>query len=289
MIKKKAFAKLNLALHVIGERSKDEYFPERFINCQISLFDELFLKTSKKNIEIACANPLVTNDKDNFIYKAALLLRQIKGNRNLGAKITLKKNIPIKVGLGGGSTDVAAALQGLSELWEIRLKDSQTLEMARKLGKDFYYCLFGGLAQVLGEGKNFNVISISSQLPEFWLLIVIPHEEKPSTGWMYEHLNTKDIGRNLNKFEKLKEAISQDNRKDILKNLHNDFENSVISFYPVVGNIKNDLLKVGASAALMAGSGLSVAGFFDNREKATLAKNKLEGKYKQIIITKPVS
>jgi 4-diphosphocytidyl-2-C-methyl-D-erythritol kinase len=232
---------------------------------------------------------LVTNDKDNFIYKAALLLKQIKENRDLGAKIILKKNIPIKVGLGGGSTDAAAALHGLGELWGISLKDSQTREIAKKLGKDFYYSLYGGLAEVLGKGKNFDVIRISSKLPKFWLLIVIPHEEKPSTGWMYEKLNTKDIGRNLNKFESLKDAILQKNKKEIFKNLHNDFENSVISFYPVVRNIKNDLLKVGASAALMAGSGLSVVGFFESKAKVQKARGKLKGKYQKVLIAKTIN
>jgi len=287
MVKKKAFAKLDLAISINPIKSNNGYYPVDYIDCQADLYDEILIEQKEKDIEIICDHPDVPKNKENFVYQAVQLLKELKGDKKLGSKIVLKKGIPIKAGFGGGSSDGAAVIRGLEELWEIKLNEKQLASLAKVLGKDFYYSMYGGLAEVQGKGKNYKVIALSPHLPTFWLLIVIPYVEKPSTGWMYEHLNTKDIGRSLDKLENLKKAIYQKNKKDILKNLHNDFENSVVFYYPVVRDIKKDLVKVGASAALMAGSGLSVVGFFENRERAEDAKRKLRNKaYKQVLVSK---
>ncbi len=219
MIKKTANAKLDLAINISPNKSKDGYYPVDYLDCQISLSDELLIEQKEKDIEIICDHPGVPKNKENFIYQVAQLLKEIKGDNKLGAKITLKKGIPIKAGFGGGPSDAAVTLQGLQQLWNMKLNENQILGLAKKLGKDFYYSLHGGLTEIQGEGRNYKVVPLLSHLPRFWLLIVIPFEEKPSTGWIYEHLNTKDIGRNLDKLENLKRAILQQDKEDILKNL----------------------------------------------------------------------
>lgn len=286
MINKTAFAKLDLAIHINPNKLKDGYYPVDYIVCQIDLSDNLSFQPKEKNIEIACNNPKIPKNKDNFVYKTAFLLKKIAGNKNLGTKIILKKNIPIKAGFGGGPSDAAVTLQGLQKLWNIKLNKNQILSLAKKLGKDFYYSLHGGLTEIQGKGKNYKVIPLLSHLPKFWLLIVIPHEEKPSTGWVYEHLNTKDIGRNQGKLANLKRAILRKDKNGILKNIFNDFETSVLHFYPVIKKIKSDLKKVGSLTALMAGAGLAVVGFFENKKTAQKAKQKLKDKYGQILISK---
>lgn len=289
MIRKKAFAKLDLAIHITPNKSKDSYYPVDYIVCQINLFDELLIEKKEQDIEIICNKSNVPKNKENFIYQAAQLLKEIKGDKKLGAKITLVKNIPIRAGFGGGSSDAATNLQALQKLWKIKLTQSQISNLAKKLGKDFYYSLHGGLCEVQGKGKNYKVFPLSSKLPKFWLLIIVPLEQKPSTGWVYEHLNPKSIGQSLDRFKRLKKAIYENDKKNILENLHNDFENSVSSYFPVVKKIKEYLIKAGASAALMAGAGLSVVGFFESEETATSVKKKLRGRYKQVIITKPIN
>jgi 4-diphosphocytidyl-2-C-methyl-D-erythritol kinase len=290
MVKKTAFAKLDLAISISPIKSNDGYYPVDYIDCQIDLSDELLIEQKEKDIAIICDHPGVPKNKENFIYQAVQLLKELKGDKNLGAKIVLKKGIPIKAGFGGGSSDGAAVLRGLEELWEIKLNEKQLASLAKVLGKDFYYSLHGGLCEIHGEGKNYRVIPLSSALPKFWLLIVVPFEEKPSTGWVYEHLNTKDIGRNLDKLENLKEVILEKNKsEDILKNLNNDFESSVSRFYPVIKRIKKDLVKFGSAAEIMAGAGLAVVGFFENKEKAQKAKGKLEGKYQKVLIAKTIN
>jgi len=286
MIKKRTFAKLDLAIHISSNKLNDGHYPVDYIDCQINLFDELLIEQKGQDIEIICDNPNVPKNKENLIYKAAQLLKDIKGDKKLGAKIILKKSIPIKAGFGGGSSDAAATLQALEKLWKIKLTKDQVSNLAKKLGKDFYYSLHGGLAEVQGRGKNYKVIPLSYRLPKFWVLIIVPSAQKPSTSWVYEHLNTKSIGQSFDRFKRLKKAISENNKENILGSVYNDFEKSVSSHYPVVKKIKEDLTKAGASAALMAGAGLSVVGFFNSSQKVKEAKRKLTNKYSQIFITK---
>jgi 4-diphosphocytidyl-2-C-methyl-D-erythritol kinase len=123
-------------------------------------------------------------------------------------------------------------------------------------------------------------------MPNFWLLIIFPKEEKPSTKFMYEKLDVKEIGKNVNKLNKLKKAMQMRKRKEILENLFNDFENLAIRYFPIIKKIKNDLAKEGSLETLLAGSGLSVVGFFNSRSQSERAVNKLKVNYKNIIWTK---
>jgi len=298
MVHKIAYAKFDLAIHIKPKKTADGYFPVHYIDCQIDLCDKLTFENQIEKIEVICDEPTLPVDEDNFVYKTAILLKKIvdnkqsfSSNKRLGAKITLLKGIPIKAGFGGGSSDAAATLLGLCRLWQIRLDDNQIKSLTRELGKDFYYSLHGRLSEVVGKGKNYQVTALSSRLPELWLLIVVPLSEKPSTSWVYEHLDTKNIGRNFDKIEKLKMAILKNDKMGILKNLTNDFEDSVLPNFPIVGKMKDDLAQVGAQASIMAGSGLAVVGFFDSLKKAEEGKNKLKSRrgLKQIFVARPIN
>jgi len=272
MIREKAYAKINLNLHLIPKRLNNNFYPVRFINCQINLFDELTFKSIKNKIEGV--------SEDNLIYKAAILLKKLVKDQNLGAKIYLKKNISVKAGLAGGSADAATTIIGLSKLWKIKLNQSQLNYLADKLGKDVYYCLQGELCQIEGDGSK--IIFLDSKLPKFWLVIITPEEKKPSTAWMYNNLDINNIGKNRFKFEKIKEAIISKNKKDIIKNLQNDFESLAVNCCSNIINIKNDLIDNGALNTLLAGSGYSIVGFFDSKNKAVNAYENLKVKYKNI-------
>lgn len=288
MVNITAYAKFDLAIQIEPKKTADGYYHVRYIDCQLDLSDRLLFEPEEGKIEIIHNSPELSVTKDNFVYKAALILKKISGRKNMGAKITLVKNIPIKAGFGGGSSDAAATILGLSRLWKIKLDDDQIKRVARDLGKDFYYSYYGKISEVVGRGKDYEIMPFRSRLPKFWLLVVVPDVEKPSTGWVYENLKTKNIGQNFGKIEKLKTAIWQSDKMGILKNLTNDFEDSVFSYYPIIGKIKNDLARAGAQAAIMAGSGLSVVGFFENREKAEEGKQRLVKKagIKQIILSR---
>ncbi len=305
MIRTKAFAKLNLNLHVLPYNLKKGYHQIRSINCQIDLFDELLFKPIKKKIEGVAHVPVPLSGtvqgsaprgilhgkmpsgvspwsftEDNLVYKAAILLKKLVKNQDLGAKIYLRKNIPIKAGLAGGSSDAAAAIKGLMKLWQINLDKSKINKLAEELGKDVHYCLQGGLCQIEGDGSK--VVPLSFKLPKFWLVIITPEEKKPSTKWMYDNLDFRKIGRHLRYLKMIKEAINLKNKKNILKYLYNDFESLAINCCSKITSIKNDLIDNGASKTLLAGSGFSMVGFFESENRALVAFKNLKVKYKNI-------
>lgn len=287
---KKAFAKLDLGIHIGPKKSKDGFFPVKYLDCQLDIYDELLFENKKGGIEIVCDNPAVPVNEDNFIYQAGVLLKELSGNRELGAKVALKKLIPTKAGFGGGSSDAAVALLGLSELWNIHLLPNQIVEVSKKLGKDFYYSLYGGLLEIQSAGRNYKKTEIEGGHIEFWTVVIVPFLQKPSTGWIYEHLDSKKIGKSFDKFEKLRQAFLNKDRENIMANLFNDFESSVSVYYPIISQIQQDLAEAGASGKLMAGAGLSVVGFFDSRKKAESAAFQLKKnqKYRQVLISKTI-
>lgn len=289
MIKESAFAKLNLNLQIIPERSIFGYWPVHFLDCQINLKDKLYFEKQKNKIEIVCENPQVPRGKNNFIYQAAEKLKKISGRQNLGCKIILKKNIPIKAGFGGGSSDAASALKGLLKLWQIKLKKNQLSDFVSQLGKDFYYSYYGGLCEIGGENNHYQIVSLPYKLPQFQLLIIVPDKKKPSTAFMYQNLKLETLGKNSDTFEKLKKAVKLDLKSEILKNLFNDFEQSAVLFYPQLAEIKKDMIKTGALKTLLAGSGLSMVGFFDNKKAVKKAAQLLKDKYSNILISKIIN
>ena len=289
MVKVAAYAKFDLAIHIKPKKRADGYYPVHYIDCQLSLADKLSFELKDRDIEIVCDHPEVPRGRDNFVLKAADLLRSKTNKKELGARITLTKNIPIKAGFGGGSSDAAATLVGLCKLWKIKLSDSLALNLAEDLGKDFYYSVYGRVSEVIGNGKDYKIVSIGACLPQFWLIILVPKEDKPSTGWIYEHLKTKNIGHSFGKIAKLKEAILKKNKTGILANLSNDFEKDVSSYFPVIDEMKGDLNRLGALSAIMAGAGLSVVGFFDSKKKPEVAKQKLNGCYRKIFVSRLIS
>ncbi len=289
MFKGVAYAKFDLAVSIGSKKHNDGYFPVRYIDCQLDIHDEIYLEVQEKRIDVVCDSAELSSERENFVYLTAQALKEEIGDTRLGAKIILKKNIPIKAGFGGGSSDGAATLIGLSRIWKIKLSEKLVKKLSRKLGKDFYYSVWGKFAEVIGEGKSYKIKPIDVKLPNFWLLVVVPFSEKPSTGWVYEHVEKKKVGRNSAKIEKLKTVLKTGDREGIMANLTNDFESYVPSYFPEVGRIKKDLKKAGASGAIMAGAGLSVVGFFGSKKAAEGAMRKLAGKYKRVIVTKIVN
>lgn len=285
MIKLKAYAKLNLNLHIIPRPFKNGLYPVRFINYQINLFDELSFEPINKDIELIYNSKNIKNE-ENLVYRAAILLKKLIKDKNLGARIYLKKNIPIKAGLAGGSADAATIIIGLSKLWQIKLNQLEVNYLAGQLGKDVFYCLKGGLCQIEDDGSK--VIPLSYKLPKFWLIIIDPEEKKPSTKWMYDSLNINTIGNNQSKLEKIKQAIQLKNKKNILENLHNDFESLAVDYCPKITTIKNDLIENGALKTLLAGSGFSMVGFFDSKKISTNAFKNLKVRYKNILWTETI-
>ena len=143
-------AKVNLTLEVLGKRH-DGYHDIASVMQTISLFDTLTF-TPADNVKVS-SNVSVLNNKDNLVYRAAVLLKDEIGVSE-GADIRLDKGIPLDAGLGGGSSDAAAALLGLDRLWGLGLLKTQLKDLAARLGSDVPFFLRGGSALVEGRGER---------------------------------------------------------------------------------------------------------------------------------------
>lgn len=276
-------AKLNLNLHIFPKEKPTDYFPVRFINCQIDLFDEIVLERQKNKIEVFCDDKEVPLGEENLCFKAASILKKKIRDDMFGVRIFIKKKIPIKSGLGGGSVDGAQTLKGLIQLWNLKLTPKDIFKLALNLGTDVYYCLVGGVCEVGGIGEKVRKLNMI--MPKIPVVVVTPEEKKPSTRWTYKNLDLTKIGKHSYKVEKLVEAIKANEIEKIAKNLHNDFEYSITKFYPIVNLIEQELLKSGALTAMLCGSGLSVFGIYKDKILAQKALNKLKGRFKKVILS----
>jgi len=271
----KAYAKLNLSLNLLPERGNNGFFKVYFINTQVSLYDIITLKTLPIN-EIKINEDKIKKN-DNIAFKAAKLIYKIYKIKN-GIYIDILKNIPIKAGLGGGSSDAAAVINGLDMLHNLNIGKDEKIKLAKRLGMDVCYCIIGGLCNIKGIGDTIE--SIPYKIPELNILLAIPHLKKSSTGWAYSIINENQIGKKIKMFYKLIDGIKTQNLAKIVCNLHNDFEEPINHYYPFTKLLRKCMIENGALNAMLAGSGLSVFGVFKDKKQIHRAKESLEDTFK---------
>jgi len=284
-MKTKAFAKINLNLHIHPKKIDDQFTPLTLINHQINIYDTLeFINQSKKIELICCPKNILPQNEDNLVYQAALKLKEFAQNPSLGVKIILTKNIPITAGMAGGSSDAAATLKSLTKLWHLKISQLKLLEIASSLGKDVPYFLSSNLCKLTRYGDVPQKLKL--KLPRLYLVIVYPNNsQKPSTGWMFQHLDFSLVNKNVSKSTLLLKAIKSGHKNEILDNLHNDFETIVFKYFPETQKIVDDLLLQGAQKTLLSGSGLGIIGFFKSQSLATPAYINLKKSYPKIFLT----
>jgi 4-diphosphocytidyl-2-C-methyl-D-erythritol kinase len=256
-----SFAKLNWALRVLGRRP-DGFHELRTIFQTITLHDKLkFTARPDDQLQLTSNSLNIPVDESNLILRAALALRDQYGVRK-GASIHLEKVIPVEGGLGGGSSNAAIALLALSNLWEIKTNKQELTEIGARLGADVPFFLTGGTALAWGLGTRVRPMD---EVTAGHLLIVKPHS-KVSTAQAYKSLNapalTKADSDIILSISRADEQFT-DFHPDAL---HNDFEPVVFHLKPEIERAKIALLRAGARHALLAGSGSSVFGVFDNQE-----------------------
>lgn len=260
-----SYAKINWFLKILGKR--DDGFHELCTAFQtVSLHDDLHFKASDA-LRLTCDALHVPVDETNLIIKAAQVLRK-KFNTKKGAEIYLEKKIPSPGGLGGGSSNAAVALIGLTKLWQIEISRNELLEIASDLGSDVPFFLYGGTATGIGRGTE---ITPAEDLEERFLLIVTPDVSVP-TVMAFQQLNAPRL-TNFSPKSILKLCHNAREKQHLRQfEPENDFEKVIFKIEPEIERVKQSLLKHGARAALMSGSGASVFGIFENEEtrQATL-------------------
>jgi 4-diphosphocytidyl-2-C-methyl-D-erythritol kinase len=264
-----AFAKMNLRLDILGKRA-DGFHELRTIFQTISLHDELRLRTSRLGIvltiegnESLSAEPV----QKNLVYRAVEALRR-ELKIHSGVEIVLKKTIPAGRGLGGGSSDAAAAMLGYLRLTGEKLAIARMAEIAASLGADVPFFLFGGRA--LGVSKGDEIYPLAD-IPKLHVLVVAPKEIHVPTPDAYRWLKAKPLGltkpaTNSKLLEFCALCWSAQG-----SGLSNDFEGPVFRRHPRLGQIKRALLQRGATEASLAGSGSAVFGVFPSPAMARRA------------------
>ncbi len=258
MLRLTPFAKINLGLEILRKRS-DGYHDINTVFLPITLADELTIEAAD-TLSVECTEIPIPQE-DNLVFKAARLL-QAQCNVSRGAKIQLHKKIPTGAGLGGGSSDAAATLRGLCELWNISPGEDTLHAIAAQLGSDVPFFLLDSPA--IGNGRGEILDPLLIQLP-YTVLIVYPNIHI-STAEAYTDVHLCEEATNYH------ELFSGEFTPDILRTkIVNSFEQSTFKRHPELLEIKNNLYGNGAVFSLMSGSGSSMVGFFESKVMATLA------------------
>lgn len=294
MITKKAYGKVNLGLDITGRR-EDGYHLVRMVMQSVDIFDTLTFekietttyisnsgtgeslddgkKTENSPIIITATNdPSLSLGEDNLIYKAARLLMD-RFNIADGVRISLTKEIPIAAGMAGGSSDCAATLKGINELFELGLSEEELRDIGVTLGADVPYCIMGGTALSEGIGE---ILTRLPDIPKVTFLIAKPEfgiSTKEAYG-AFDSIPEADVKHP--DIDGMVEAVRSGNLSGITDRLGNVLEQASIPAHPQIEEIKKIMGENGAEAALMSGSGPTVFGIFTDTDRAWAALERLQ-------------
>ncbi len=269
-------AKVNLYLKVQGKR-QDGYHDIVSIFQPISLKDIITIEVTSSEgaaIEIKSKGIPVPTDSTNLVHKAALAFLK-ETAREDSLKITIDKKVPVAAGLGGGSSNAAAALTGLNTLLNGGLGEAELLRLALEIGSDVPFFILKSSALVSGRGEVLERV----RLPKLYYLLINPGFAV-TAKWAYDNLDLTKIHED-NKLPvsvDLARALTgelNDSPSALSKVLCNDLEDSVIDRYSELKPLKQSLLDAGASGVLLSGSGPTVFGVFTSKLIAEDAYNKL--------------
>ena len=277
----KALAKINLGLDVLGRR-ENGYHDVRMVMQTIYLYDNITIqRTETPGITLESNLYFLPNDEGNIAYKAAKMLMDEFEIRD-GVHITLDKHIPVAAGLAGGSSNAAAVLVGMNRMFSLGLSEMDLMERGVKLGADVPYCVMRGTA--LAEGIGEKLTSLPG-VPMCYVLIGKPGINV-STKFVYGNLHLDEVTEHPD-IDGMVEAIRNHDLYGITDRMGNVLESVTCPAYPVIDEIKAQMMKNGAVNAMMSGSGPTVFGIFDDPDKAEFARDqlKISGLSKQTFLT----
>lgn len=277
----KALAKINLGLDVVRRR-EDGYHEVRMIMQTIQLYDRLDIKrTQEPGIQIQTNLSFLPVNETNLIYKAAKLLMD-EFSITDGVSVKLDKRIPVAAGMAGGSTDAAAMLIGVNRLFSLGLTKRQLMERGVQIGADVPYCIMRGTALAEGIGEALSPLPPMVKCP---VLIAKP-SISVSTKFVYQNLKLDDTTIHPD-IDRLIDDIKAKNLHDIAAHMGNVLETVTIPNYPVIDEIKKDMLSNGAVGAMMSGSGPTVFGLFDDEDTAKKAYKAMRSSHlaRQVYLT----
>ena len=261
----RAFAKINRSLEVLGVRP-DGFHELRTVFQSIALHDTLAIRAAPGAFQLTCDDPACPADRSNLIWRAAEQVWKAAGRRGVprDVSIQLTKRIPLQAGLGGGSSDAAAALRAFGRLW--RVNPDRVRTIGSSLGADVPYFFEGGTALGLGRG---DLLFPLVDAPRAWVVLVIPSfgvSTREAFAWW-----DRDGARRLQK-----------------RRLTNDLQAVVAKRHPAIGRLVRALERAGASHAAMTGAGSAVFGLFSTRTGAQRGASLVSKRGSRTIITRTV-
>ncbi|MGQ0809696.1 MAG: 4-(cytidine 5'-diphospho)-2-C-methyl-D-erythritol kinase [Nitrospiraceae bacterium] len=267
-------AKVNLILRVLDRRS-DGCHNLWSLMQTVGLDDEIELcrRPGKAEVTLHCDRRELPTNEQNLVFRAAMLVLK-RSEIEAGIDIRLTKRIPMGAGLGGGSSDAAAAIAGLNHLFGLQWSARHMAELGQELGSDVPFFFSAPSAIVTGRGEGVTPIRLVGQR---WIVLVNPGFSV-ETRWAYQELaaartGVRPLSDSLRTFER--QTVLE--WADVVKASENDFESAVFAVHQNLRSIKERLIAAGAETALLSGSGATVFGVFRDERTATQAREQFIG------------
>jgi 4-diphosphocytidyl-2-C-methyl-D-erythritol kinase len=254
-------------LEVLGKR-EDGYHELATVLQAVALSDQLTLEEAA-TVELKVPDRALPEDERNLVWRAAMLFREVTGTAR-GVRITLDKRVPIAAGLGGGSSDAAATLLGLSRLWGFRWPSHRLNQLAVRLGMDVPFFLLGGRALATGRGERLQPLPLGRGFA-----LVLANPKFPlSTQEVYRRVppTLRDDG---SRTQALIAALATGDSSRVAATLYNALEAVVEPLCPEVSSMKRALVEAGALGAVMSGSGPTVLGLARSYDHARQIRNRI--------------
>lgn len=269
-IELKALGKINLGLDVLGRR-ENGYHDVRMVMQTVYLYDQITIKKRRRpGIGIETNLYYLPVNENNLAYRAAKLLMD-EFRIEDGISIRLNKHIPVAAGMAGGSSNAAAVLFGMNRIFGLGLTMEELMKRGVTLGADVPYCIMRGT--VLAEGIG-EVLTPLAPMPKCFVLLAKP-PVAVSTKLVYEKLDSQEIEKHPD-IDGIIEGLEEQSLAKITASMGNVLERVTVLEYPVIDKIKNTMKTAGALNAMMSGSGPTVFGIFEDKNRARAAAQKIK-------------
>ena len=273
----RAFAKINRSLEILGVRP-DGFHELRTVFQSIALHDTLTIRAARGRFQLTCDDPDCPSDRSNLIWRAAERVWKAAGRRGAprDLSIHLAKRIPLQAGLGGGSSDAAAALRALGRLW--RVDPDRVRAIGSSLGADIPYFFEGGTVLGLERG---DLLFPLADAPRAWVVLAVPAfgvSTKEAFAWWDDDATRRRQGR----------GRGPNQPSPRLWWSANDLQPVVATRHPEVGRLVRALERSGALHAAMTGAGSAVFGLFSTRAEAQRAATVVLRRGQRTLITRTV-
>jgi 4-diphosphocytidyl-2-C-methyl-D-erythritol kinase len=273
----KSCSKINLFLDITS-KLKNGYHTINSLFCEISLLDDIDVKKNETG-KLRYFDKKNILPEENLLKKAGDLFCSYLNEVPFGIDFYIDKNIPIGGGLGGGSSNAAAVLKILNNLWEADLSINKLKELAKSLGADVPFFIEGGIQKVNGIGDKSKSVKFRKKILDLNLLLVFP-ETPVMTKEAYSLIDNHKLYSGSKfynkKFNNLISGVQDSNYNTIINNIYNVFEEVIFDKYPAIKKVYYHILNTNADKVFMTGSGSTLVGIYSDNIKLISAKVDLE-------------